>query len=250
MPVIQWSPDKPFVLDVIKQNRPVVLRNTAATKWPALRKWTPQYLITNTRGKQYDFRTAINESVFIYSQRKPLDQLPELEFRKPWNITYMTLSDFFDSITSNITNEKTYHYFTGCIARSQDNLTEFSFSRDASPLYYFIANEGTLDQSRNVICFCNYPNPPNLRFFRSELMVRNTPLSRDSELYDLTWRLGTPGVVAQTHYDEAPNFAIQIYGHKRWILSPPSEAPKLYGIISFSNAADIYGIISHYYAHY
>jgi len=41
-------------------------------------------------------------------------------------------------------------------------------------------------------------------------------------------RLGSQGVVAQTHFDEAPNFATQVIGHKRWILSPPSEAPKLY----------------------
>lgn len=39
--------------------------------------------------------------------------------------------------------------------------------------------------------------------------------------------LGSPGVVAQTHYDQDPNFAIQIRGHKRWILSPPSQALKL-----------------------
>lgn len=40
--------------------------------------------------------------------------------------------------------------------------------------------------------------------------------------------LGSPGVVAHTHHDEDPNWAAQIYGHKRWILSPPSEAWKLY----------------------
>lgn len=40
--------------------------------------------------------------------------------------------------------------------------------------------------------------------------------------------LGSPGVVAHTHNDEDPNWAAQIYGHKRWILSPPSEAWKLY----------------------
>jgi len=40
--------------------------------------------------------------------------------------------------------------------------------------------------------------------------------------------LGSPGVVAHTHHDEVPNWAAQVYGHKRWILSPPSEAWKLY----------------------
>lgn len=40
--------------------------------------------------------------------------------------------------------------------------------------------------------------------------------------------LGSPGVVAHTHNDQSPNWAAQIYGHKRWILSPPSEAHKLY----------------------
>lgn len=40
--------------------------------------------------------------------------------------------------------------------------------------------------------------------------------------------LGSPGVVAHTHHDEVPNWAAQVYGHKRWILSPPSEAWKIY----------------------
>lgn len=39
--------------------------------------------------------------------------------------------------------------------------------------------------------------------------------------------LGSPGVVAQTHFDQEPNFAVQIAGHKRWILSPPSEAVEI-----------------------
>jgi hypothetical protein len=46
--------------------------------------------------------------------------------------------------------------------------------------------------------------------------------------HDMNLWLGSPGVVAHTHHDEVPNWAAQIYGHKRWILSPPSEAWKLY----------------------
>jgi len=82
--------------------------------------------------------------VFIYSQSKPLDTLPSLHFQTPWNVTYLTLHQFFQ-LNNNSANqsesEKEYHYFTGCLARSEDSLVEFPFAKDASPIDFFIANK-------------------------------------------------------------------------------------------------------------
>jgi poly-D-alanine transfer protein DltD len=40
--------------------------------------------------------------------------------------------------------------------------------------------------------------------------------------------MGSRGVTAHTHYDSSHNFFAQLYGKKKFILSPPSAYPKLY----------------------
>lgn len=40
--------------------------------------------------------------------------------------------------------------------------------------------------------------------------------------------MGHAGVTAHTHYDRSHNFFVQIYGTKRFILFPPSQAESLY----------------------
>ena len=40
--------------------------------------------------------------------------------------------------------------------------------------------------------------------------------------------MGYDGTTAHTHYDIFNNFNVQLYGRKRFILTPPSEWDKLY----------------------
>lgn len=82
VPLIMWSPQKPFVHEVIRNNVPVVLRNTFVKSWPALKRWSPQTLIQRTSSDIFDFKTLKNDNIFIYSQPKPLEELPELSFRQ------------------------------------------------------------------------------------------------------------------------------------------------------------------------
>eukprot|EP01122_Echinamoeba_exundans_P014173 TRINITY_DN6366_c0_g1_i2.p1 TRINITY_DN6366_c0_g1~~TRINITY_DN6366_c0_g1_i2.p1 ORF type:complete len:516 (+),score=74.58 TRINITY_DN6366_c0_g1_i2:36-1583(+) len=194
VPVILWEPTKPFAKEVIRLGKPVVLRNTFVSQWPAIKRLNEATLIQRSGDKLFDFKILQNDKIFVYSQPKQLDQLPELNFREPFNLTYKTVKQFWEhSKTADTPNndQKSWLYFTGCLERSEDELKEFPALLNELPnLRGFIAND---------------------KFFATNL-----------------W-LGSRGVTAQTHYDQAPNFAAQVYGHKRWILSPPSEAPKMYG---------------------
>lgn len=138
VPRLEWDPDRPFAQWAVEHDRPVILTNSAVHRWPALKKWTPQYLAANSRNLPLEFKTA-GDPVFIYSQRKPLNRVPGLEFVRPFNLTNMDLEAFWERVsgqTDNIPEHERYLYFTGCITRSQDEVRPFSplFSRLLPPL--------------------------------------------------------------------------------------------------------------------
>jgi hypoxia-inducible factor 1-alpha inhibitor (HIF hydroxylase) len=192
VPRLAWNPDRPFALWAIEQDRPVILTNSAVHRWPALKKWTPQYLAANSRNLPLEFKSA-SDPVFIYSQRKPLNRVDGFEFSRPFNFTHLDLETFWNRVSGqqdDIPEHEKYLYFTGCLTRSQDELKDLpGLIRDITPFHHFSVEKGE---------------------------------------HDMNLWLGSPGVVAHTHHDEVPNWAAQVYGHKRWILSPPSEAWKIY----------------------
>uniref|UniRef100_A0A6B2L6Y7 JmjC domain-containing protein n=1 Tax=Arcella intermedia TaxID=1963864 RepID=A0A6B2L6Y7_9EUKA len=59
---------------------------------------------------------------------------------------------------------------------------------------------------------------PNVEYLR---------VKEGEEGFEINIWLGQNGVVAQTHYDESHNYYAQIYGKKKFILSPPEEYKKL-----------------------
>lgn len=109
-------------------------------------------------------------------------------FTLPVRTKRQTVRELLSQSTS--TDFTTYDYFTGYLARSEDTLHEFP-------------------------CLLDDIQPPH-------------HLAMSTDDYNVNLWLGSVGVVAQTHYDEAPNFNLQLFGSKLWILSPPEEAHKLY----------------------
>ncbi|CAJ1385442.1 unnamed protein product [Effrenium voratum] len=49
VPVLQWAPDKPLAAFLGARTRPVVLRNSLVTSWPALARWDFAYLAKSSR---------------------------------------------------------------------------------------------------------------------------------------------------------------------------------------------------------
>ena len=47
VPVWDWTPDRSFAQQAVQFGRPVVIRNSVVTRWPAMTSWTPSYLTKN-----------------------------------------------------------------------------------------------------------------------------------------------------------------------------------------------------------
>lgn len=136
VPRLEWDIDRDFADWALELDRPVILTNSPVHRWPALKKWTPQYLAANSRSLPLEFKTA-GDPVFIYSQRKPLStKVAGLEFVTPYNLTNIDLEAFWERVSGqqeDIPSHERYLYFTGCISRSQDevrNFFEFKHKKD------------------------------------------------------------------------------------------------------------------------
>lgn len=194
VPVLTWDPKTPFVRQIIQRNEPVVLRNTVVSTWPALRRWSPALLAQRAGPDIFKFHSIKDNNVYLYSQPKPLAKLPELGFQEPSGFSRRNLKEFWahaatmDNFTNardpSVRKGKNWLYFTGILDRSEQDVQEFP----------------------SLLA-----EVPNIK----EAFVAN------EDFYAINIWFGTRGLTAQTHYDEAPNFSTQIYGHKRWILSPP-----------------------------
>lgn len=124
VPRVAWNPDRPFAQWAIEQDKPVILTNSAVHRWPALKKWTPQFLAANSRNLPLEFKTG-GDPVFIYSQRKPLNRVSGFEFSRPFNLTHINLETFWNRVSGqqdDIAPHERYLYFTGCLTRSQDEV--------------------------------------------------------------------------------------------------------------------------------
>jgi len=127
--------------------------------------------------------------VFTYTEPKPLLELPEWQlYSSPERTKKLSIAQLLASFNSSNSND--FKYFTGYLARSEDDIKEFMCLMDD--------------------------------------IVPASQFAISPEEYNINLWLGSPKVVAQTHFDESPNFNMQVYGTKRWLLSPPEEADKIY----------------------
>jgi len=149
VPRIAWNPDRPFALWAIEQDKPVILTNSAVLRWPALKKWTPQFLAANARNLPLEFKTG-GDPVFIYSQRKPLNRVAGFEFSRPFNFTHLDLETFWERVSGqqdDVAPHERYLYFTGCLTRSQDEARTVVSSFLASDRVQMLSNSSLLMNS-------------------------------------------------------------------------------------------------------
>jgi ribosomal protein L16 Arg81 hydroxylase len=67
--------------------------------------------------------------------------------------------------------------------------------------------------------------PPKTFFYLPNIEYLATKEGQD--VFYSVW-MGYNGTTAHTHYDIFNNFNVQLYGRKRYILTPPTEWAKMY----------------------
>eukprot|EP01091_Cochliopodium_minus_P014883 TRINITY_DN5153_c0_g1_i1.p1 TRINITY_DN5153_c0_g1~~TRINITY_DN5153_c0_g1_i1.p1 ORF type:complete len:847 (-),score=260.45 TRINITY_DN5153_c0_g1_i1:14-2554(-) len=76
VPILYWSPDKPFADECIRNATPVVLRNTSVTKWDAMTKWRMGYFkekVSKIKARR------MTKSFVNYEDTNPLEELYSLD---------------------------------------------------------------------------------------------------------------------------------------------------------------------------
>lgn len=97
VPVWQWAPTKPFLGELIKNGRPVVLQNSAVRLWPAMSKWSWRYLQSQLgRGGLTRVKCTNSFLTFDPDSRAAL----KLNLSLPYVTQNMTGQEFVRCITS------------------------------------------------------------------------------------------------------------------------------------------------------
>ena len=108
---LQWSPNKLFAKTIINGGRPVVLKNSTVSTWPALEKWTANYL------KKHLTTSAILESVKCSNNFLTFDpdfHVPlKLNISVPFVIANMSEDDFFSCLHDKCADGYKGHYYFG-----------------------------------------------------------------------------------------------------------------------------------------
>jgi len=202
VPRKEWAPTKPFAKELSKQATPVILSNTVATEWPALKKWSLDYLkqrTPDTINNVYQHTRARFGPLF--RPKKPMASISSVVWGNPHNMIDM-------------------------------NSTEF-FHRISSPK---LAASSPRSQSRRVSPFDSIPVAEEYLYYTGDL---NTP-SLVADLQPMQEMLLTPerpsvniwigqaGVLTHTHLDTYDNFFVQIANRKTFLLFPPGQSANLH----------------------
>ncbi len=110
--VMTVSRDISFVEDVVKKGKPVVIKNSLITKWPAYTKWTPEYL---AKKQQTMVGVYENDNIWFgpyYEQDKPMGQLTKKINNYKTNVTIST-KDFVNQLRNPSPGK--YMYYTNSI---------------------------------------------------------------------------------------------------------------------------------------
>ena len=121
----EWDQNVPFAADLIENGRPVILRNALPNAWPARRKWTLEYLSRNM-GKTFANVKSTNASykiTFDPDRRVPMANFSRIRYELPYNVTNMTVSDFFEEIMSAEASERGHYYFGDMINSLKDDVS-------------------------------------------------------------------------------------------------------------------------------
>jgi len=120
VPVLDWSPSKPFAKKIAAQRVPVVLRNTVASRWRAVseQRWSAAALAA-TLGANHTLRFVKrgSEPVFVLRDpSKPIKELPEVLTRRQarqssYAMLNMSVSEFLLRAPTPDGEQPTYQYY-------------------------------------------------------------------------------------------------------------------------------------------
>ena len=194
VPIAKWGVDVRNALDVIKLNSPVVLKNSPAAYWPALRKWDLSFLQSrSTMSMVIGYHRFGNGSD---TSHEDAVICPHFKGKN-----YTEYSVLLPAASCN--GEK--------IMTTYIDITKFNISE-----HVLIKN--SLDRFHPSI----YADIPLWNAFVAPL-DGGSPAAHDSDLWTTT-----AGTTSAPHYDLQHNFYAVIKGKKRFTIAPPEDISRLH----------------------
>lgn len=186
-----------FATDIARAGQPVVLRGTAAESWPAMSRWADMVelgarlgVITNAQYYRGD-----QACMFRYwHDEHPLANVPGIA------AAYRRVSNSFVNMSGP--------EYLARVARQVDMYADAHPPHDIECTYYGAPLHNTPELQRDCVPI-------------DEFAVRARPTVTQ------LW-LGAAGLTTHLHYDTSDNFFVQVTGHKRFLLFPPSSSRALY----------------------
>jgi len=110
---LQWYPSKPFAEAIINKGQPVVLKNTTITTWPALNKWTSDYLMKHLTPSLHleSVKCSNGFLTFDPDPRVPL----KLNISVPFVTANMSSKHFFSCLLDRCDDSYKGHYYFGSV---------------------------------------------------------------------------------------------------------------------------------------
>ena len=202
-------PGRLLLRDLQREQRPVILTGTPASKWKALERWrdNPSYLLSILPPTMHGvYVTQRGNTAITYESHRALAsrQVPGALAQPRYKQSVVDTRSLLDAIAHpNQSSLPAVMYYN-------DNLR----TPDAAPLL------GDLDP----MAFMQPPVAPHV-----------SKGSRVGSLFPVThnaWFAGQ-NVTATAHFDTSDNLFAQIVGRKRFLIAPPSESHRLYPLPSY-----------------
>ena len=148
--ILTWSPDKDFAERFIRKNKPVVLKNSVVTAWPAMKKWSFSYLTQNMGADILPLvKSTNNYLTFDPDKTAPL----KLNILLPFTESNMTTSSFFACAEKpgSCSDGMKGHYYFGRVPESlrpdlkpAEMLFHTSRDYDANKQFIWISSAGMI----------------------------------------------------------------------------------------------------------
>ncbi|GAB5360175.1 hypothetical protein AAMO2058_000605000 [Amorphochlora amoebiformis] len=195
-----------FAEEIFDDAEPLVIKNAAATKWHAMKRWTREYIVEKVG--ELDVHASEKPMIRMHSAVHPIGQLPGIHWTRPWNNATVLTSEFF-SLTEA---------YGSCPLESKDCEIQPESTAKAQEIegeepkkyYYFFSKLSDIPSLANDVGDIH------------QLIARFRPTM------EVNLWMGSRGIGTPLHYDVAHNMYVQVSGKKRFRMFSPEAHSNVY----------------------
>mmetsp|Transcript_15776 Transcript_15776/g.26016 ORF Transcript_15776/g.26016 Transcript_15776/m.26016 type:complete len:534 (-) Transcript_15776:251-1852(-) len=203
VPIIIVDIHEQFAEEIFEDAEPVIIRNSKATQWPAMKLWSPEYFIKHMEDADLEVHASAKAKVRMHTEAHPIGQLKGVQWNRPWANATVTVSEFFFPPSTLKQGEE---------KGDDDNNNNNNNMRSSNgQFYYFFSPMAAMPKT-----------------IQRDVGDKSSFVARFRPHMETNLWMATRGVGSPLHYDVAHNMYTQISGRKRFRLFPPHDYSNVY----------------------